>query len=144
MIDDPYLDIYVKAAFRPKSVDTDTIISAVRDLNTTNSVRSDGITLRFLRVALSIILPFLTCIITTSIATCVFPATSNHALVVPLDKIGDRDCINNYRPVSILPIMSKVLEKIVTKQLSHFLESNKLFSNTQHGFRCRLSTDSHY
>ncbi len=63
-------------------------------------------------------------------------------MVVPLFKNGDRDCVNNYRPVSILPIVSKVLEKIVAEQLSYYLESNKLLSNCQHGFRCRLSTET--
>ncbi len=46
----------------------------------------------------------------------------------------------NFRPISVLPIVSKILEKIVTNQLVHFLENNRLLSNSQHGFRPILST----
>lgn len=125
----PHPDIDVNAAFRPQPVDTNTVILAVKDLNTTTSVGSDNIGLRFLRDALCNIFSFLTCIINTSMVTGVFPAAWKHALVVPLFKNGDRDCVNNYRPASLLPIVSKVLEKIVVKQLSYYLESNKLFPN---------------
>ncbi len=50
--------------------------------------------------------------------------------------------VSNYRPVSILPIVSKILEKIVAKQLSYYLENNKLLSNCLHGFRSKLSTET--
>ncbi len=50
--------------------------------------------------------------------------------------------MGNFRPISILPILSKILEKIVSKQLTQFLEGNKLLSNSQHGFRPRLSTET--
>ena len=142
VVDGPRLDIDVNTLFRPQPVDINTVILTFKDLNTTTSVGSDNIGLRFLRDALCVTLPFLTCIINTSIVTGVFPAAWKHALVVPLYKNGDRDCVNNYRPVSILPIISKVLEKIVAKQLSNYLESSKLLSNCQHGFRCRLSTET--
>ena len=99
MVDGPPPDIDVNTAFMPQPVDTDTAILTVKDLNTTTSVSSDNIGLRFLRDALCVILPFLTCIINTSIVTGVFPAAWKHALVVPLFKHGDRDCVNNYRPV---------------------------------------------
>lgn len=142
VVDGPRPDIDPNTAFRPHPVDTNTVILSVKELNTTTSVGSDSIGLRFLRDALWAILPFLTCIINTSMVTGMFPAAWKHALVVPLFKNGDRNCVNSYRPVSILPIVSKVLEKIVAKQLSYYLESNKLLSNCQHGFRCRLSTET--
>ena len=105
VVDGPRPDIDVSTLFRPQPVDINTIILTFKDLNTTSSVGSDSIGLRFLRYALCVTLPFLTCIINTSIVTGVFPAAWKHALVVPLYKNGDRDCVNNYRPVSILPII---------------------------------------
>ncbi len=63
-------------------------------------------------------------------------------MVVPLFKSGDSNSINNYRPISLLPIISKILEKIVANQLLHYLESKKLLSNNQHGFRPKLSTET--
>ena len=141
VVDGPHPDIDISTVFRPQPVDTNTAISAVKDLNTTTSSGSDTTGLRFLRDALCVILPFLTCILNASVVTGVFPAAWKHALVVPLFKNGNHDCLNNYKPLSILPIASKVLKK-VPKQLSCYLESNKLLSNRQHGFRGRLSTET--
>ena len=78
----------------------------------------------------------------TSIVTGTFPTSWKHALVVPLHKNGDTNDISNYRPISLLPILSKVLEKIVATQLVSYLEANKLLSNNQHGFRPKLSTET--
>ena len=62
--------------------------------------------------------------------------------MVPLFKNGDAENVGNYRPISLLPILSKVLEKIIAIQLMEYLESNKLLSNSQHGFRSKLSTET--
>ena len=143
MVNRPHINNYnVNSFFRPNPVDVNTVILIVKDLNATNSIGSDGIALRFLRDALCVIVPYLTCIVNTSLVTGVFPESWKHALVVPLYKNGDPDIVNNYRPVSILPVVSKILEKIVAKQLSEYLEKNKLLSNTQHGFRPMLSTET--
>ena len=143
MVNRPHINNYnVNSFFRPNPVDVNTVILIVKDLNATNSIGSDGIALRFLRDALCVIVPYLTCIVNTSLVTGVFPESWKHALVVPLYKNGDPDIVNNYRPVSILPVVSKILEKIVAKQLSEYLEENKLLSNTQHGFRPMLSTET--
>ena len=142
-IDRPHVNtINVNSSFRPKPVDVNTLILIVKDLNATNSIGSDGIALRFLRDALCVIAPFLTCIVNTSLVTGVFPESWKHALVVPLYKNGDLDVVSNYRPISILSIVSKILEKIVARQLSDYLETNKLLSNSQHGFRPKLSTET--
>ncbi len=65
-----------------------------------------------------------------------------HALFVPLFKSGDINSVNNYRPISLLPIISKILEKIVANQLLHYLESNRLITNSQHGFCPKLSAET--
>ncbi len=74
VVDGPHPDIDVKAAFRLQPVDTNTVILAVKNLNTTTFVGSDNIGLRLPRDPLCIILSFLTCIINTSMATGVLPA----------------------------------------------------------------------
>ena len=128
--------------FRPEPVDTNTVILTVKSLKETRSIGSDGISLQFIKDALCIIAFYLTCIINTSIVTGVFPLAWKHALVIPLFKNGDFDHVNNYRPISLLPILSKILEKIVSKQLLNFLENNHCLSKCQHGFRPNLSTET--
>ena len=81
-------------------------------------------------------------IINTSIVTGLYPHLWKHPHVIPFYKNRDVDDVGNYRPISLLPIISKVLEKIVANQLMAFLEYHKLLSNTQHGFRANLSTET--
>ncbi len=123
------------ACFRPEPVDTDTVILTIKSLKETKAVGSDGIPLRFLIDLLPVIISYITCIIYTSLATGIFSKAWKHAMVVALYKSGDSNSINNYKPISLLPVISKILEKIVANQLLHYLESNKLVTNNQHGFR---------
>lgn len=99
--------------FRSQPVDTETIILTMKDLNDTNSVGSDGISLMFIKDSLYFAVFYLTCIIDTSIVTGVFSTSWKHALVVPIFKNGDNTGMDNYRPISLLPIVSKILEKVV-------------------------------
>ena len=62
------------------------------------------------------------------------------AWVVPLFKTGDLSLFTNYRPVSVLPALSKILEKIVYNRLTNFLNEFNILSNNQYGFRKNRST----
>jgi hypothetical protein len=62
--------------------------------------------------------------------------------IVPLVKSGKPEIIDNYRPISILPIASKILERAVHKQLYSFLTNNNLLSPYQFGFRKQHSTET--
>ncbi len=128
--------------FRPQPTDSDTIILIIKHLKNTSSCGSDNIPLRFIKESLPAIITYLTCIINTSIVTGIFPERWKHAIVVPIFKTGDVMEPKDYRPISLLPIISKVLEKVVASQLTSHLESNQLLSTTQHGFRPKLSTES--
>ncbi len=125
---------------RPQPVDVSTVVLTIKRLRATKSFGSDLISLRFLKDSLFITAHYLTVIINTSIVTGIFPETWKHALVVPVLKNGDAADVSIYRPISLLPILSKVLEKIVSTQLVNYLEENNLLSKTQHGFRPKLST----
>ena len=61
--------------------------------------------------------------------------------VVPIFKSGDRTNASNYRPITILPVLSKTIEKAVHTQLYTFLKENKLLTREQFGFRPNLSTE---
>ena len=67
---------------------------------------------------------------------------SSAVSMYPVFKGGNKTQMNNYRPISTLPILSKVLERVVYNQLSHHLESNNLLPPQQSGFRPAFSTTS--
>lgn len=63
-----------------------------------------------------------------------FPSCLKKAIVVPVFKNGDMGDITNYRPIALLPVFSKILEKILLNQSNEYFESSNLFCNTQFGF----------
>ena len=139
---DSHADINSVSMFRPEPTDWQTITLTIKHMKNTDSCGSDGISLRYIKDSLPVIVPYLTCIINTSIATGIFPAPWKHSIVVPIFKSGNANEPCNYRPISLLPILSKVIEKVVSSQLTQHLETNNLLSKTQHGFRSNLSTTS--
>ena len=111
-------------------------------LNPRKAIGLDGISSRFLRDgALGITEP-VSHIINISILTETVPDAFKSAKVIPLFKKGSKLEPGNYRPVSILPVLSKLLECAVNSQLTDFLEKNGLLFEGQSGFRGRYSTDS--
>ena len=76
------------------------------------------------------------------ISTSVFPDIWKEALVPPLPKPGDSTDPSNRRPISSLPILSKVAEKAIASQIRNHLESHSLISKNQYGFREKHSTQS--
>jgi len=80
-------------------------------------------------------------IINLSLQTGLFPSDLKAARVTPIFKSGQKDSFDNYRPISILPALSKIFEKCAHKQLMRYLEDNGLLSESQFGFRKNRSTE---
>ena len=81
----------------------------------------DSIGPRLLKMAPNVLVPSITFMINKSIETGVFPSTWKNAKVNPIFKTGDKDDVNNYRPISILPTLSKVIEKWIEIKLMSYL-----------------------
>ena len=72
----------------------------------------------------------------------IFPERMKIAKVIPIFKSGKKDYFTNYRPVSLIPQFSKILEKLFNNRLDKFLQINDILSNNQYGFR-NNSTNCH-
>ena len=79
-------------------------------------------------------------IFNTSVLSGNYPDMLKIACVSVLYKAGDKDDVNNYRPISCLPLLNKIFEKLLYNRLISFLESNRLLSPSQFGFRKGIST----
>ncbi|CAC5422780.1 unnamed protein product [Mytilus coruscus] len=90
------------------------------------------------------LLPVMTNIVNCSLSESLVPSSFEQAIVRPLLKKPslDREVFKNYRPVSNLPFLSKVLEKVVSSRLEHHIESNNLHENLQSAYRARHSTET--
>ena len=64
-----------------------------------------------------------------------FPDTWKKSTIMPVHKKGDKQIVDNYRPVSLLPILGKIFEKIIFNSIFEYLEENNLPCPNQSGFR---------
>jgi len=87
-----------------------------------------------------IIAPVIAYIINQSLSIGLFPESLKIARVTPIPKGGDPTNVSNYRPISVLPLISKIFEKVAHKQLYNYLEQNEILSSSQFGFRRKKST----
>uniref|UniRef100_A0A669BHY4 Reverse transcriptase domain-containing protein n=1 Tax=Oreochromis niloticus TaxID=8128 RepID=A0A669BHY4_ORENI len=105
---------------------------------------TDAIPSRLLKQVLDSVGPFLLVLINACLSSGCFPTLFKHAVVQPLLKKPNLDpsILSNYRPISNLPFLSKVLERVVFRQLQSFLDNNSLYEKFQSGFRARHSTET--
>ena len=106
------------------------------------STGTDNIGARLLKLAAPYIAEDITFICNKSIASSCFPDKWKEAKVSPLHKSGPLEDINNYRPISILPVLSKVLERHVSDSLTKYLNEDDLLHKTQSGFRTNHSCET--
>ena len=100
----------------------------------------DEIPAKLVKDAKAVISPVLTKIINIGYETATFPDCMKPAIIKAIHKKDDPDDISNYRPISILPVLSKVIERAATDQIIYQLESKNKLSNNQHAYRKNHST----
>ena len=111
-------------------------------LDTSKATGLDGIGPRLLKFSSGIITKSITYIVNKCISNGIFPSLWKQAKVNPLFKGGDKDDVNNYRPISILPTLSKLIEKFMQIHLMHYLITFDVLHKFQSGFRSGHSTET--
>ncbi len=84
--------------------------------------------------------PILSILFNKSLQTGQVPDLLKIAKIIPIYKSKNKELLGNYRPISLLPIISKILEKLVHKRLCNFLKKHSLLFPSQYGFRSKHST----
>ena len=126
-------------AFQP--ITPETVENVIENLQPKNSCAADGISSKLLKKLKPHICRPLSFLINQSFETGCFPNILKVARVKALHKKGDIHDPNNYRPISILPAISKIFEKTMQKQITLFFETHSLFFPSQYGFRSQHSTE---
>ena len=132
----------VQNSFSLKPVSKEFIQKELLNLNTSKSTGLDQIPARFLKDGALLLTKPILHIINLSITTEKVPTDSKLARVKPLFKKKSRLEVGNYRPVAILSVLSKVLERAVYLQLESYLKENNILYELQSGFRRNFSTDT--
>ena len=99
-----------------------------------------GVSTNFIKQTISVLINPLFHVLNLSFSTGTVPSQFKIAKVIPIFKAGDKACMDNYRPISLLSVFSKIMEKLVASRLLSFLDTNGILSKWQFGFRSGHST----
>ena len=118
------------------------VVTTIKLLKPKTSSGFDEISAKFIKSCyLDAIANPLTYIINQSFEMGIFPSDMKIAKVLPIYKTNDPTTFKNYRPISLLPTFSKIIEKLVHKRLYKFVALHNILSPSQFGFRENLSTE---
>ena len=127
-------------SFYMSPTDEAEVMQIILSLKSKRSCGKDGISNVFLKSISEQILKPLTKIINKSIETGIVPEGMKLAKIVPSYKSKEPTLFSNYRPISLLPAISKVFEKVIYKRLYNYVSVNNILYKSQYGFRSGHST----
>ena len=116
------------------------VFKVVQNINVSKSSGMENISSFVVKEVFTILIAEITHLFNLSVECSAFPEAWKDALVIPIPKAGNLSKVQNYRPISLLPLPGKLLEKLVHKQLSGYLENIDYLVSDQHGFRKEHST----
>ena len=124
-----------------KETVTSDVLSVLQKIKIKRSSGPDNIPAKLINDAAEELAAPISILINLSFRTGIFPMLEKEAKITPLYKSGNHMLVDNYRPISVLNILSKVIERLTYQQLSHYLEENNLLCPFQYGFRKGRSTE---
>ena len=127
--------------FEFQAISIEAVMQAIDSLKPKTSYGCDRMTNKLVKFLKFELAPPLTSIINQSMSYGLFPDSLKIAKVTPLYKKDENYLMNNYRPISILPSVSKVFERVMHNQIYQYFTSNSLFYKSQYGFRKGHSTE---
>ena len=126
--------------FSFRNITEDVVYKTLSNLKSKNSIGKDKISMSLLKDIMPLIISPIIHLFNLSLNTGFIPDIYKCAKVIPVYKSGPPDQFDNYRPISLLPALSKVLEKIVSFQMIRFLETQNILYTHQYGFRKNRDT----
>ena len=136
-----YKNIELKDHFNATLPMEKKVLKVLQCIGITKAAGIDKIPRRFLKDGANILAKPIAKICNISISSALFPSDCKIAKLNPLYKRRSKTNPENFRPISLLPLISKVIERIVYNQVDNFLLQNNILYNYQSGFRKNHSTD---
>ena len=116
------------------------VLELCKNIDINKSSAIDYVSSRILKDAFIVLVDKLVTCFNLSFNSGTFPDDWKIAKITPLHKGGQKNQVNNYRPISLLPLPGKLIEKIVHKRITSYLDANDILNNNQNGFRAKHST----
>lgn len=129
-------------SFFLESIQEEEILTTVHKFANKKSNDFADMNMALIKQIIDVIIKPFTYICNLSFTTGTFPDQMKIAKVLPLFKKGKKNDLANYRPISLLPQFSKILEKLFVVRLNKFINKNNILSNSQYGFRSNHSTST--
>ena len=107
----------------------------IKHLNPNKAHGHDNISIKMIQICGDSIIPPLKLIFESAIRSSHFPDAWKKGNIIPVHKKESKNFVKNYRPISLLPIFGKILEKIIYNNLFEYFQENKFLSDNQSGFR---------
>ena len=127
--------------FHFHEITTQDVMCIISKLPNKKSTGYDKISTETIKILSAVISPTLSLIINKCILNGTVPDEMKVSKIKPLFKKGDVTLLNNYRPISLLPCVSKIFERVLFNQLYEYFERNDLLTQHQYGFRKNHSTE---
>ena len=137
---DLFLTDFTNDEFKFEKISPEMIQETILQIETKTSLDIDGLNTKVLKSVASCIACPLAHIFNLSFESGLVPTRLKVSRTVPVFKAGASDIFGNYRPISCLPVLSKIIEKLVCRRLNHYLVDNGLLYNFQFGFQAGKST----
>ena len=118
-----------------------TVLKLLQDLDENKSADLDNISDKFLKDGATVLAKPISQICNLSIKYSIFPSDCKIAKLKPLFKKGSKTDPKNHCPISLLPLVSKIIEKVIHDQTQRFLDKNDIIYRYQSGFRNFFSTN---
>ena len=145
----PYPDIeslsdakgdHVEDQWSPDEFNVTEVLKVVKGINVSKSSGLQDISSYVIKEVFSILTRQIAHLMNLSLSSSIFPRAWKRAQVIPIPKSGNLTQVQNYRPISLLPLPGKILEKLMHGRLTDYIQANSLLSSNQHGFRKKHST----
>ncbi|MDV3196405.1 MAG: reverse transcriptase domain-containing protein, partial [Candidatus Phytoplasma stylosanthis] len=135
ILDNVDLPVFTEKSFIPSTINDIQLDKILMSFDNKNSTGYDDIPMTIIKFSKHQLIKPLCHVINSSIISGIFPDQLKIAKIKPLYKAESYHDVANYRPLSLLPIFSKIFERVMANQLITFLENNNLLDNEQFGFR---------
>ena len=127
--------------FKFKPVTENTVKKEIVKLKRKKATGLDGIPTFILKDCAEVLKTPLTNIVNNSLSSGIYPTDWKISKLIPVFKSGSSAEVENYRPISVIPAVSKIIERIIHRQFSVYLEESDLLTDCQFGFRRKRSTE---
>lgn len=130
------------ARFKLETINDKKLTETIVKMNNSKADRHDKISIDIIKNSIQHLLPSIKAIINKCLEKGTLAEGMKITKVTPVYKDGDMNDCSNYRPICLLPVINKILERIINEQLLKYLEQNKLLNKYQYGFRQKSDTNT--